>query len=322
MIDLLVLAFLALLLLRGWYRGFVREAMDLVGLVLGTILAFRFGGAVGSVVSSMAGISTDAGRIVGGIVLFVGTGIAAAITTQRLERHARMPGLNLMNRVGGAGLAMAFGVFLATLLLTIGVVLPMPPAVAGQLDDSAVTKTLTDPDGVPQEVFHRLAGDRIVESLINLRQSLGVRRVVVEGEEVVTFPEADPADLDVVWGPADEIYDLVNRARIDHGLDPLAWSPALSEVGVAHAVDMYAGGYFSHVSPETGTVGDRVWDAGITYLVAGENLALAATPSETHDGLMNSPGHRANILSPDYNRIGIGVVAGPLGLMTVQVFTG
>jgi uncharacterized membrane protein required for colicin V production len=321
-IDVLVLLVFAALLLRGWYRGFVREAMDLAGLVLGTLLAFRIGGVVGSVITAMSGISPDAGRFIGGVIVFVGTGVGAAILTRYLERHARMPGLNLMNRVGGAGLAMATGVFVVTLMLTLGVVLPMPPAVAEQLDDSAVTQTLTDPDGVPQELFTTLAGDRIVETLINMRRTLGVRRVVLEGEDVLTLPAAEADDLAVDWASADEIFELVNRARIDEGLDPLAWSPALSQVGLGHAVEMYVEGYFSHVSPDTGSVGDRAWDAGIAFRIAGENLALAATPTETHGGLMDSPGHRANILSPEYNRLGIGVVEGPLGLMTVQVFTG
>ena len=70
------------------------------------------------------------------------------------------------------------------------------------------------------------------------------------------------------------------------------------------------------------TVGNRLVDAGITYRIAGENLALAASPDEVHSGLMDSEGHRANILSPEFRRVGIGVVVGPLGLMAVQVFTG
>jgi uncharacterized protein YkwD len=59
---------------------------------------------------------------------------------------------------------------------------------------------------------------------------------------------------------------------------------------------MYLNGFFSHTSPSTGTLVDRLRAAGLTYRVAGENLALAATPEEVHDGFMNSPGHRANIL--------------------------
>jgi uncharacterized protein YkwD len=115
---------------------------------------------------------------------------------------------------------------------------------------------------------------------------------------------------------------LVNRERIDEGLDPVAWSAALTEVGLGHAVEMYAEGYFGHVSPVTGTVGDRLDTAGIVFVVAGENLALAATAEDVHAGLMSSAGHRRNILMGSYRRVGIAVLSGPLGLMTVEVFTG
>jgi len=322
MIDVVIVVVLLLLLGRGWYRGFVREAMDLIGLLLGTVLAFRLGPAVGGVVAAMAGISDDAARLIGGFIVLVATGIGAAYLTRVIERRARLPGLNLANRAGGAGLAMAFGAFLATLLLSLAVILPMPPAVADALDDSAVTRVLTDPGGTPQEVFRGLSGDSIVATLLNLRSVIGERRVVVEGEEVVTFPAVDPARLDTDPEAAAEVFHALNLARVDAGVDPLAFSPGLALVGRDHAVEMYVEGYFSHVSPDTGTIGDRLADAGIVYRLAGENLALAATTADVHDGLMDSEGHRHNMLHPDFRRVGVAVVSGPLGLMTVQVFTG
>jgi len=322
MLDALIVLAFAVVLVRGWFRGFVREAMDLVGLVVGIIAAFRLAPVVGGVVASMAGISSDAGRVIGGAIIFFGVGIAAALLTAAIDRRFRLPGLNLVNRAGGAGLAAAWGVFLATLLATIAVILPMPEAVANQLDGSAITHVLTEPGGAPQEVFTRLSGDRIVETLINLREAFGARRVIIGPGETVDLPAATVDEIRDDPGAAGEIFDLANRARVDAGLDPLAWSDALAAVGAGHATEMYLDGYFSHESPKTGDVGNRLAAAGITYRAAGENLALAATPSGAHDGLMDSPGHRANILGADYRRVGIAVVAGPLGLMTVQVFTG
>jgi uncharacterized protein YkwD len=161
-----------------------------------------------------------------------------------------------------------------------------------------------------------------VEALINLRHLVGERRVVVEDDDVVEFPPVAGGDLDVDPVSALEIYELLNRERVDEGLEPLAWSAALSEVGRGHAVEMYAEGYFAHVSPVTGTVGDRLDGAGIPFTLAGENLALAATADDVHRGLMSSPGHRRNILGTSYRRVGVAVLSGPFGLMTVQVFTG
>jgi len=322
MLDTVIVLVFALILVRGWFRGFVREAMDLVGLIIGTILAFRLAAVFGAAISAISGVSTEAGRVIAGLIVFFGVGVAAALGTAAVERRFQLPGLNLVNRAGGAGLAAGWGVFLATLLLTVAAILPMPQAVAEQLDESAITRALTDPEGVPQEVFNHLAGDRIVETLIRLRDTVGTRNVVIGPEDTIDLPPATADEIESSPESAAEIFELLNRARVEAGLEPLEWSDRLAAVGEGHATEMYLNGYFAHDSPVTGDVGDRLFAAGIVYRIAGENLALAATADDVHHGLMGSPGHRANILGPDYRELGIGVVVGPLGLMTVQVFTG
>ena len=84
---------------------------------------------------------------------------------------------------------------------------------------------------------------------------------------------------------------------------------------------MFQQGYFAHVDQNGGTPFDRMRAGGAAFRAAGENLALAPTVQIAHDGLMNSPGHRANILNPRYRRIGIGVADGGMhGKMFTQNF--
>ncbi|KKR60955.1 MAG: hypothetical protein UT99_C0004G0001, partial [Candidatus Curtissbacteria bacterium GW2011_GWA2_40_31] len=86
--------------------------------------------------------------------------------------------------------------------------------------------------------------------------------------------------------------------------------------------DMFKRGYFSHYSPEGKDVGDRLEDSSINYSLAGENLALAPDVIRAHNGLMNSEGHRRNILDPAFSKIGIGAIDGGVyGKMFTQVFT-
>ena len=114
---------------------------------------------------------------------------------------------------------------------------------------------------------------------------------------------------------------LVNQERGQRGLKPLQADEALRAVARAHSRDMFARGYFSHISPEGRSPFDRIRAADIRFLAAGENLALAQTLPTAHQGLMNSPGHRANILRPTFGRIGIGVLDGGMfGLMVTQAF--
>jgi uncharacterized protein YkwD len=84
---------------------------------------------------------------------------------------------------------------------------------------------------------------------------------------------------------------------------------------------MFTRGYFSHNTPENKTPFDRMRESEVRFRTAGENLALAPTLSIAHTGLMNSPGHRANILQSNFGRLGIGVLdGGKRGLMITQNF--
>lgn len=118
-----------------------------------------------------------------------------------------------------------------------------------------------------------------------------------------------------------QMLQLVNQARADAGLQPLRLDPALTEVARAHSTEMFALGYFSHDSPDAGSPSDRLTAAGIPFLAMGENIALAPSVETAHRNLMNSPGHRANILDPAFTRVGIGIIAAPgAGLMVSQEF--
>jgi len=66
--------------------------------------------------------------------------------------------------------------------------------------------------------------------------------------------------------------------------------------------------YFAHDSPTYGSPFEMMKQFGITYRYAAENLALHPSVESAHQGLMNSPGHRANILNPNLTEIGIGII--------------
>jgi uncharacterized protein YkwD/uncharacterized membrane protein required for colicin V production len=117
------------------------------------------------------------------------------------------------------------------------------------------------------------------------------------------------------------MLELVNRERTERGLPALKWDDRLREVARGHSRDMLKRGYFAHNSPEGKTVMDRVVARELRFQMVGENLALAPTLSISHQGLMDSPGHRANILHDEFTRVGIGAIeAPPYGIMFTQVF--
>lgn len=129
-------------------------------------------------------------------------------------------------------------------------------------------------------------------------------------------PEIPPGRLEK------EMLALVNAERKKHGLEPLVWDGRLAEVGRRHSLDMLKQDYFAHEDPRGRTVAERVARAKIFYLAVGENLAFAPNLAIAHKGLMESPGHRANILRPGFGRLGIGIVRVPPGEDYVPVHQG
>lgn len=109
-----------------------------------------------------------------------------------------------------------------------------------------------------------------------------------------------------------ELVRLINAARAEAGLDPLQVDPKMTELARLKSQDMVDLGYFAHESPTYGQPHEMAKAAGIKYRLYAENIAMGYRTAEAaHDGFMNSPGHRANILRAEANYVGIGVAYDP-----------
>lgn len=125
------------------------------------------------------------------------------------------------------------------------------------------------------------------------------------------------------------LLELTNRERLLAGLQPLAQDENLAIAARNHAKEMSTLKYLSHESPTPAnhTLQQRIINAGSIALTIGENIAQLSherlVVTETVKGWMNSPGHRANLLSQDYNSVGFGVAISESGVAyIVQNFGG
>ncbi|MFH1246391.1 MAG: CAP domain-containing protein [Candidatus Liptonbacteria bacterium] len=110
-----------------------------------------------------------------------------------------------------------------------------------------------------------------------------------------------------------EMVALTNTARSAAGLPTLSVNPTLEQAAETKATDMFAYDYFAHTSPAGKTPWQILKNIGYRYSAAGENLAVDyASALDVQNALMNSPTHRANILSPLFTEIGIAVEQGML----------
>lgn len=120
-----------------------------------------------------------------------------------------------------------------------------------------------------------------------------------------------------------EFVRLLNAERSKHGLNPLKVDLQLSEVARFKSQDMIDNDYFSHYSPTYGSPFEMLKNFGIKYIYAGENLAGNQAVKAAHESLMDSKGHKENILNPNFTHIGVGVKEeSKMGKIFTQVFVG
>ena len=314
-IDIVLVIVVLVSIAAAYHRGFVLSALDLIrwiGSWLAALCLYRY-------VSSWLGVIMDWTETWRDPIAFILIAILTSILIQGLRRmlvrrmrqdfHGRR-----INKIFGIVPGVFSGFILAAVLSALLFAMPFSDGLSKAAEESVLANRLA---GYTNELETALVP--IFDPA--LRQTLNRLRLVEPGSsEMVELPfrvESAPP----LPALEDQMLDLINRERAAAGLDPLEADPELTEVARRHSADMFARGYFSHNTPEGRDPFDRMKESDVRFRTAGENLALAPTLHLAHTGLMNSPGHRANILRPQFGRVGIGILnGGRRGIMVTQNF--
>ena len=313
-IDLLLIVIVILSVWTGWRKGFILGTLDLVtwvGSILAGFYLYRYVASFFEKHIPALGIWTFpvafiAVIIVARIVLSLIARTLLSATPEKAHRHSA-------NQLLGIIPGVVNGVINATILAALLLALPLSDGISENTRNSKIAKKLAYEVDWLDAKLSPIFDEAIQRSISRLT-------VDPESKEAVNlnYSVSNPRrrnDLEA------EMLSMVNQERIKVGLAPLKADPELAEVATAHSRDMFARGYFSHVTPEGKTMADRIKTAGVSFLAAGENLALGPTLEICHEGLMKSPGHRANILHESFGRLGIGILdGGRYGLMITQNF--
>lgn len=220
-----------------------------------------------------------------------------------------------LNRFLGIFPALGEGLILTAFLLTSVVTLPVNPKIKRDVAESKIGSAILKKTSGAERVINDIFGGAVNDALTSLTVKPGSR-------ETVELKTGESQELSVDQISEGQMFAMVNEERKKQGVHELVWYPEVVPIARNHARDMWERHYFSHYSPEGKDVGDRLNAAGISYSIAGENLAMAPTVQTAHTGLMNSEGHRANILESRFRRVGIGVIDnGIYGKIFVQIFT-
>jgi uncharacterized protein YkwD len=298
----------------GWRRGFLAGALQLLTLVATVAIAFLAYQPAAAWLQAHApnlqDWSVPAAFLLVFTIAFVVLGAVARALIRTTPPRAHLHPLNrVLGLLPGAVNGLITAIVAAVLLLT----MPFPPVLTALARDSVLANTLSAPAEWAQT---RL--EPVFEAPI--RHAMYSRLIPTDERSSVQLPFKVPAPADRPDLEA-QMLQLLNGERRQHGLKPLRADAELTQVARAHSRDMFARGYFSHTTPDHVDPFDRMRRAHVRFLTAGENLAFAPTLAAAHEGLMQSPGHRANILRPQFGRVGIGIEDGGVhGLMVTQNF--
>jgi uncharacterized protein YkwD len=312
-VDLIIVLVVLIALWSGWNKGFIAGTFDLlswIGSILAAFLMYKpFAALIDDYFPSLGSWAAPISFI---IILIISrlilTGLFYRFIPVSRETHQ-----NQANRALGLIPGAVNGVINAAIVAALLLAIPFSNDLSAETRESKSAQMLTPKVEWLEDKLSPVFHDAMKKSINNM---------VVDPESKKTvnlkFTTTNVKTREDLEG---KMIILVNEERKKQGLNALTFDPELTKVARLHSQDMFAKGYFSHYSPEGSTVADRLKTGGVKYLVAGENLALAQTLSIAHNGLMESPGHKANILHLKYGRIGIGVLdGGRYGLMITQVF--
>ncbi len=125
-----------------------------------------------------------------------------------------------------------------------------------------------------------------------------------------------------------EVLQRTNQVRQERGLRPLQWDALAYKAALGHAQDMQERNFFAHQNPDGLGAAERMRAVGVLEVMVGENLASfegypdPAIPQRALSGWMSSPGHRANLLKPEFTHLGVALVRQGCRVMVVQNFIG
>jgi uncharacterized protein YkwD len=311
-LDYLILFILVLYAYDGYSNGFIRAILNLANFIISFLAGLKFYGFIAGILMQKFSMPAGFANAIGFFTLaFVIQIILGILIRNFLDFD--LPIFKTFNKILGIFPAILSGAIFISFILILVVAFPVSSPVKNTISSSRIgTLLLSNVQGWEKQLNTVLSG--AINETINF--------LTVEPKSNAIVPLNFKTNSSLDSSAEQGMFKLVNKERAARGLRELVFEDSLRDVGRAHCGDMFRRGYFSHYTPENLSPFDRMDKAGIVYIAAGENLALSPNADIAMQGLMNSPGHKANILSSGFGKIGVGVMDGGIyGEMFCQEFT-
>ena len=319
-IDIAIVLVIVIYAVEGYALGFIKGLADFISFVASFLFGLIFYDIFSNFLVGTFQIPKGFGNALG---FFLGAFICEVLLTI-LFRFVILPfiidrleGFNYSKeaeKLAGIIPGIFSAVVLLAFVLTMVVSLPLSPFLKNLVSASRFGEPLvSNIQGFDKELNNVFGGA--------VNDALTFLTVEPKSEELLEL-NFSTNNIHIDRNSEIEMLNLINNERKIKGEEGLVEDQSLRDTARNHCIDMLARGYFSHYTPEGLSPFDRMAQNDIVFDYGGENLALAPSTKLAMQGLMNSPGHRANILSKNFGKIGVGVIDGGIyGEMFCQEFT-
>lgn len=302
--------------------GFFAALVDFMSFILSFVFGLAFYGKVAVILVDTFNMPQGFANAVGFLIAAIIFEIFFNVLLKKIffslplfmKSNPRLQNLVRVEKLLGMIPGVLSGLVLAAFILSLIIALPFSVFLKRSVTDSKIGSVLVSNTQVFAKSLNDVFGGAVNDTLSFLT-------VEPQSDQSVGL-NFKTSDVSVDYTAEADMHAKVNFERTSVGLSALSFSEELAKVGRAHCTDMFKRGYFSHYTPEGLSPFDRMVAANIDFNYAGENLALAPNTELAMKGLMQSPGHKANILSKDFGKVGIGAIDGGIyGQMYCQEFS-
>jgi uncharacterized protein YkwD len=321
-IDIVVLVIVVFYSIQGFSLGFLSALMDLVSFALSFLLGLSLYSFIAHLLVKFFSIPQGFANAIGFFVVALFFEIVFTLLIRIFL--AKLPIFHLQETVQSS--IKIVGKFLGII----------PGILSGLLLSSFILSLII---ALPFSVFlkHSVANSKIGGVLVGSTQGFTKDWQMIFGgaiNDTLSFLTIEPKSNELVnlnfktdkisvdASAEKQMFEAVNKERVSRIVPSLTSSELLTKVAEDHCSEMFRRGYFSHYTPEGLSPFDRMAQVDVIFNYAGENIALAPSVDLAMRGLMQSEGHKENILSTNFRQIGVGVIDGGVyGQMYCQEFS-
>ncbi len=322
-LEIFIYIFIFYMLIIGWKKGSLLVIFYTFSFLIAVFLSFKYSFSIGIYISSWLSSNRQISQIFGGVIIFIAVLVASSLFHSFIIR--KKVENDFGNKILGSVFSLFFSNLILTLLISLLSLFTLPSFIEEKIENSTVTLFYLDPDGIPQQSLEIITGTDILKVTNRIKNLTGSSSIVVDDYGCLEIPKEPLSKLRTKEEEALKMLELINLERINENRDPLQFNQAFSDVAQNYAYKMYTEGFWCHQDPNNGYYAtDRLREVGFrgkNIADVSENLAISSTIYSAHESLMNSESHRKTILEISFNRVGIGIISGPTGLIVVQIFS-